>query len=301
MDRPEVAIITRTKNRNILLQRAIESVLGQSFQDWKMVIVNDGGDPKGVDQLINTYSDKFKGRCSIIHNPESLGMEAASNVGIKSCDSNYVIIHDDDDSWQRDFLTKTVTFLQNTPSPTVKGVITYSTRYIETIKNNQVKIQYTEPFNLWLKSVSLFRMAEGNVFPPISFLYKRSVYDEIGLYRETLPVLGDWEFNLRFIEKYDIGLIPEELANYHHRLQIDEGELGNSVIKDDYKHKFYDTMLRNELLRNDLSKQKLGMGYLVNLGNSFGNIHSQIAPIEAVLNKLRKSRMVRRIKGLLRL
>lgn len=301
MDKPEVAVITRTKNRNILLRRAIESVLGQSFQNWKMVIVNDGGDAKAVEQLVSEYTDKFNGRCKIIHNSESLGMEAASNVGIKSCDSNYVVIHDDDDSWQPEFLTKCVKFLKENQFASVKGVISYSTRYIEKVEKGKIEIQYTEPYNLWLKSVSLFRMAESNVFPPISFLYERATYKEIGYYRESLPVLGDWEFNLRFVEKYDIALIPEELANYHHRLQIKEGELGNSVIKDDYKHNFYDTMLRNELLRKDLVDHKLGMGYLVNLGLSFGHVHNQLAPIAAVINKMRESRMIRRVKGILRI
>jgi len=301
MKKTEVAVITRTKNRNLLLRRAIESVLGQTHQDWQMVIVNDGGEAQGVEALVAEYEEPFKGRCSIVHHPQSLGMEAASNAGIKSCDSQYVVIHDDDDSWQSEFLTKCVKFLKDNRFASVKGVTSYSTRYIETVKDNKVTVQYTEPFNLWLKSVSLFRMAQGNVFPPISFLYERSVYEEIGFYREDLPVLGDWEFNLRFIEKYDIGLIPEELANYHHRLQISEGEMSNSVIKDDYKHKFYDTMLRNELLRGDLAQQKNGMGYLVNISHGFGLVQSQIAPIEAVMDRMRQSRMIRRIKGLLRL
>ncbi|MGR9051111.1 MAG: glycosyltransferase family 2 protein [Gammaproteobacteria bacterium] len=101
---PIVAIITRTKNRNILLRRAIESVLGQHFRNWLMVIVNDGGDAEAVDRLVAEYESQFRGRSKVIHNPNSLGMEAASNVGIKNSDSRYLVIHDDDDSWHPAFL-----------------------------------------------------------------------------------------------------------------------------------------------------------------------------------------------------
>ena len=48
----QVAVITRTKDRPILLRRAIESVLRQSFGEWVHVIINDGGNPSTVDFLV---------------------------------------------------------------------------------------------------------------------------------------------------------------------------------------------------------------------------------------------------------
>ena len=51
LEHGKVAIITRTKNRCLLLRRAIESVLAQSFADWTHVIVNDGGNRYEVDLL----------------------------------------------------------------------------------------------------------------------------------------------------------------------------------------------------------------------------------------------------------
>lgn len=293
--RYKVAVITRTKNRPILLRRAIESVLGQTFQDWIMVIVNDGGIVQDVERLVERYKDKFKERCLVIHNETSLGMEAASNRGIRFSDSEYVVIHDDDDSWHPRFLEKCVNFLDTNQHKTFKGVITYSTRIIERIEGNNIITEHKEPFNTWMKSVSLFRMAANNIFPPISFVYKRDVLDEIGYYREDLPVLGDWEFNLRFMSKYDIYLIPEELAYYHHRLSIKSGELSNSVVGHDDKHIFYDTLIRNELLRKDLERNALGLGYLVNLGKSFEVIHGQIYPIERFISRLKNISWLKRI------
>lgn len=293
-DRPKVAVITRTKNRTLLLRRAILSVLDQVFQNWVMVIVNDGGIASETDQLIQEYQERFKGRCQVIHNPVSVGMEAASNIGIRASDSDYIVIHDDDDSWHPFFLEKCVTQLENNPHPSFAGVITHITRIIEKIENNNIIQQSQEPFNTWLRTVTLYRMAANNTFSPISFVYHRHVLDTIGYYREDLPVLGDWEFNLRFMSKYDIHLIPETLAYYHHRLENKEGAFSNSVIKDDNKHIFYDSLLRNELLRKDLNENRISLGYLVNFSKSFETVHGQLAPIERLLSRLKLVHFIRR-------
>lgn len=291
----KVAVITRTKNRSILLRRAIESVMGQTFQNWIMVIVNDGGDRGDVEGLVAQYGSAFKERCMLVNNEVSVGMEAASNIGIRSSDSEYVVIHDDDDSWHPLFLEKCVEFLDQNTHPTVAGVITYSTRILERIENGRIVREQEEPFNSWLSSVSFYRMCSSNVFPPISFVYKRDVFDRTGYYREDLPVLGDWEFNLRFMSKYDIFLIPEELAYYHHRLEIRAGEYSNSVVGDHHKHTFYDSLLRNELLREDLERNAMGIGHLVNISKSFEDIHSQIFPIERFFCRLRRINWLRKL------
>jgi glycosyltransferase involved in cell wall biosynthesis len=295
MKRYKVAVITRTKDRTVLLRRAIESVLGQTFQDWIMVIVNDGGEKEDINTLVAEHKAKFLDRCIIVHNDSSLGMEAASNRGIKASDSDYVVIHDDDDSWHPLFLEKCVQFLDGNHHHTIAGVITYSVRILEKIVNNKLITEQKEPFNSWLKAVSFFRMCSSNIFPPISFVYERKVLDEIGYYREDFPVLGDWEFNLRFIRKYDIYLIPEELAYYHHRLSITSGNYSNSVVVDDSKHKFYDALLRNEMLRKDLESNSIGMGYLLNMSKGFEDIHSQIFPIERFIDRIKSINWLRKL------
>ena len=64
-----VAIITRTKNRAVLLARALNSVLEQRYQNWHLYVVNDGGDVATVEKLLDTYRDLFGERLTVIHNP----------------------------------------------------------------------------------------------------------------------------------------------------------------------------------------------------------------------------------------
>lgn len=260
-----VSIITRTKDRTILLRRALESALCQSHSDWEMIIVNDGGNPGDVDALVHSVRDRAGDRIHVIHHPRSLGMEAASNAGIRIASGDYFVIHDDDDSWHPDFLRECLDYLsENSKVAQLGGVVTHSVRIQESIEGDQVTTSARDPFNPWLHTVTLYRMAAGNIFPPISFLYKRSALEAIGPYREDLPVLGDWEFNLRFLMHFEIGVIPKELAYYHHRMTVQAGAYSNSVIGGHNKHVFYDALLRNELLRKDLEERSLGLGFLVN-------------------------------------
>lgn len=297
MNYPRVAVITRTKNRTLLLRRAIRSVIGQTCHDWHHVIVNDGGDPGEIRKVLEPHLQAYQDRLTVIDNPTSVGMEAASNIGIRACASEFVVIHDDDDSWEPTFLTRCLEFMDSTTVPLLNreygGVITYSLRILEEMDEENVRTVTTESFNTWMSSVSLYRLAASNTFPPISFLFRRKVLEEVGYFRENLPVLGDWDFHLRVCVRYEIGLIPELLANYHHRLSIKSGVYGNTVITADAKHRTYENLYRNELLRQDLESGKAGLGFIVNIGRSFEHVHGQIWPIERVITKLKTNRWMR--------
>ncbi|NFN18989.1 glycosyltransferase [Clostridium botulinum] len=267
----KVAIIMRTKDRNIFLKRAIESVINQTYKDWILVIVNDGGNLDDIQKLLKSY-EHYKEKIIIIHNENSLGMEAASNRGIKSVNSDYVVIHDDDDTWESEFLSTTTKYLDENLN--CNGVITYSNKVIEKINNEKIIIKKVKPFNTYLKGIiSIYDLCIKNLFSPISFIYRRSVFDKIGLYDETLPVLGDWEFNLRFIKKYDIHIIEERLANYHQRPKIKNGINSNSIIGGKNKHFYYETILKNRLLREELHENKLGIGFIINIIDSIKKVN----------------------------
>ena len=66
-----VAIVMRTYERPVLLARAIANVQNQTFSDWEPIIVNNGGDPSGVESVVSvartsTGTSKF----SVLHLPD---------------------------------------------------------------------------------------------------------------------------------------------------------------------------------------------------------------------------------------
>ncbi len=285
--RPKVAVITRTKDRIILLRRAIESVLNQTFRDWCHVIVNDGGDRRVLEFVLEEYRGRYDGRLVVIHNEKPTGMQNASNAGIQASSSDYLAIHDDDDSWHPEFLAKTVAVLEEEGEESnFQGVITKTRMVFEEIRADGSVVQSDGGYYFWQNQVGLYRTAAENTFPPIAFLYRRSLHDELGLFNEKFSVLGDWDFNLRVLMKYDIATIPEVLANYHHRKTRTGGAYGNTVTTGVAEHREKETVLRNHYLREDLRTGKVGLGHLLHQAGAQFDTDKQLADISRNIHAL---------------
>ncbi|WP_243698522.1 hypothetical protein [Paracoccus alkanivorans] len=103
-------------------------------------------------------------------------------------------------------------------------------------------------------------MAAGNFFAPISFLYRKWVFDDIGGYDEGLPVLGDWRFNLDFLMRVNIGFLDRYLSHYHHRDMGDstrDGVYANSVVGACDLHGQYFSVVTNRILRDPSTPEGL--------------------------------------------
>lgn len=251
----EVTIITRTKNRPVLLKRAAESVACQTYRNYSWVVVNDGGDDAAVREIIESCAIERR-RITLVNNIKSLGMEAASNMGINNSKGEFIVIHDDDDSWHPTFLEKTVKFLNSPSGKRYGGVITGSLYVSEEISGNAVIEHGRVPYHDWVRNVHIAEMACGNFFPPIAFLFRRSIWEEIGGFNEDLPVLGDWYFNMEFLLRADIGVLSDQLAYYHHRDRGDSrnGLYANSVVGGISKHEEFASVARNEFLRKNIER-----------------------------------------------
>ncbi len=288
----KIVVITRTKNRPILLPRAADSILCQQTNGLVWMVVNDGGGKRDVETAIQDFRSRSDNEAIVIHNETSVGMEAASNMGIAACDSGYIVIHDDDDSWEPGFLSKCLQLLQNQDS--YKGVISLTTTVKEKVEGATVKKLDSRPFNSHLKSVDLSHIVIRNQFPPISFLFSRDIYNEIGGFSENMPVLGDWDFNLRFLMKADIGLVPEYLANHHIRVSDtkSEGTYGNTVVSGMGTHLEIESQYRHARYREDLARKEVGLGHLLMSGKQFQLLDEKIEKMRIAGDGWRKIQKV---------
>ena len=260
----KVAVITRTRNRALLLRRAARSVERQTFRDFSWVVVNDGGDGEEVETIV-AHAKENGVDAHVVHRAASTGMEAASNAGLAASNSAYIAIHDDDDSWHPDFLLRTVAFLE--ADPLFVGVICHTEEVREEIKGRAILEKSRRPMNAEIQDIHISELFYRNLFPPISLLYRREVLETIGPYDEALPVLGDWDFNLRLILHGEVAVIEETLAYYHARRAKHHDP--NSIHSNPYLHKRYEAVIRNRLIRAGLAHGTIHPGSLMAL-SSFG-------------------------------
>lgn len=265
----QVSVVTRTKDRPLLLRRSIESVLNQTHENWLHIVVNDGGNGDVLEGVISQFSSRYRQRLKLIENSQSLGTSAALNIGMKAATSDYIITHDDDDTLEPKFLEKSIASLKENKKlvPKTRGVISHTTVIEESIEDSRILEKYRYSFNGWIKTVALTRLAAGNFIPPISFLFDRAVFSEIGFFNEEINFAEDWEFYLRFLSRFEIAVLPEHLANYHLRSASND-LYGNTVTAGIDHHITVGAAIKNEMLRQDLASGKFGLGYLIALSSA---------------------------------
>jgi len=111
---------------------------------------------------------------------------------------------------------------------------------------------------------------------------RKSVVNVVGKFNHQLPVLGDWDFNIRLLVMGDIGTILECLAHWHWRKKADDENYGNSLYANNKLHEKYDVLYRNSILRNALNKNPEMLGVVQALSRQLNNTENAVI---ASLNK----------------
>ncbi|WP_159502280.1 glycosyltransferase family 2 protein [Microbacterium sp. 18062] len=256
-DAPKVSIVMRTKDRPDFLRRALRSISSQMFSAWEAVVVNDGGNPDTVDQIVQELAADVRTRLTVRHHDTSRGRWQSANAGVLATSAPFLVLHDDDDTWDPGFLEAAVEYLEehHDRDAVVSRIrVLWEQRTPTGFETARTEIFQPQLHDLLLSDALLF-----NRYVPIGFVYRRALHEELGLYRDTLPVIGDWEFNLRVLTRGPIEFLGDRpLVNWHQR-EGDNGSDGNSVIEARGDHARYDALLRDEQLRTYVGENGLGL------------------------------------------
>jgi glycosyltransferase involved in cell wall biosynthesis len=255
-----VGIVLRTKDRPYFLTRALRSITSQTHRDWHVHVVNDGGDPAPVADAVAVLSATDRDRVTVLDQPSSLGRAAAANVGVRAATeagADYLVLHDDDDTWAPTFLERAAAHLD--AHPLAPGVVAR----IEIVWEERSGAAYVETgrevFQGHLHDPLLSDTLLFNRFVPIGFLYRREVHDEVGPYEEELPVVEDWSFNLKVLAKWSLDYVGAEPLAFWHQRPGETGAAGNSVISVGAEHEKYDALARDAALRSYVAEHGLGL------------------------------------------
>lgn len=258
----KVAIIVRTKDRPILLKRCLDSISKQVYKDWEVMLVNNGGEVEVVESVVASFDKEFRDRIILISLATPEYMEFATNMGILKSESSYITLLDDDDTWDPFFLKKCIDILE--VNPQTDGVVTRASLVHEVIEADDIKVCSINVFNPSLKKLRLSDLARCNRFTTNSFVYRRSILGATGLYCANLPVLGDWEFNIRFCFKGKIEVIPVPLSYYHKRIQETRKNYSNSDLESHIK---YDSLIRKKHVKESFKQGKYSFSILLIFGH----------------------------------
>ncbi len=106
---PHVSVVIPTHNRSAYLPRAIDSVLGQTYHDFEVIVVDDGSEDD-TKRTLEAYGERVRYVFQ-----DNAGPGAARNHGIRISTGAYLAFLDSDDTWMPTFLEKTVSALDSHP------------------------------------------------------------------------------------------------------------------------------------------------------------------------------------------
>lgn len=257
MTAPVVAVVVRTKDRPLYLRRALTSITGQRMREWECVIVNDGGDPAAVDALVAALAPEFRERIRVVHHETARGRWKSANAGVLATTAPLLVLHDDDDSWHPDFLREAREYLEANPDR--GGVVSRIEIIWERRDGDRLIEEGRELFQPQLPAPTLSDTLLFNRFVPIAFVYRRSLHEELGLYDDSLPVVGDWAFTLKVLSRGPLDYLGDVPLTYWHQRRGDTGTDGNSVVAASDDHAAYDARIRDDALRAHVDQQGLGL------------------------------------------
>jgi glycosyltransferase involved in cell wall biosynthesis len=202
---PKVSVIIPTYNeRADFLRAAIRSVEKQTFQDFEIIIVDDGS----TDETARVVHDFADPRIHYLRHGRNLGEPAARNTGMRHTSGQYLAFLDDDDEWLPRKLEKQVSLL-DCCRPHVGLVYTGLWRI-----NGCTR----ERIGLWTpdKRGDVFRdMCRQNwIGTPSSVLVRRECFDRVGEFDESIAYGADYDMWLRISETFAVDYIREPLVFY---------------------------------------------------------------------------------------
>ena len=211
MDRPPtISVIIPTYNRAHMIDRAIRSVLSQTFRDFELIVVDDGSEDD-TDDVIRRIDDA---RVRSIRHEVNKGAQAARNTGIDAVRGEYISFLDSDDEWRPDKLQRQMEIFNTNPHHLANlGVVLTGSQHVQLETNARSRPITYECYGDLYPEVFL-RKVQGQM----PALVRKDVFKQAGYYDERLPAAQDWDMLVRLAEICQFDVVREPVyVRYHHR------------------------------------------------------------------------------------
>jgi len=200
---PTVSVIIPVFNRQAVLQRAIDSVLSQSFTDYELIVVDDGSTEPIADALSGLHE---KVAVRVLHHDVNRGAAAARNTGAKAAKGRYIAFLDSDDAWHSEKLARQIAFMQ------AEAGCRASCTGFALVGDGEVFARRLPPAVNDLNEI----LWGCRISPGTTLMMDRALWEAAGPMDETLGRLEDWDWMILAAKHAPINGLREVLADVHH-------------------------------------------------------------------------------------
>ncbi|MGR5261102.1 glycosyltransferase family 2 protein [Vibrio astriarenae] len=243
----KVSVVSVFYNRADMVHQSVNSLLEQEFDDYEIVLVDDGSQDETLFELKKFDSNPLVR--VITH--ENVGFVTAINRAIATCKAKYIAIHGSGDISLPTRLAKQVHFMEENENAVAVGC---SVRAIDYVSNREWNI-YEEPNTKHMLNKKIFKK---NVYTHGEVMYRKSTFDKVGGYRNLFRFSQDYDLWLRFANIGHLANIPDTL---YERYVVANGVSG-SISK-----RLIQSRLASIALRSAKVKNKTGVDIVDIYGN----------------------------------
>nr|WP_083194762.1 glycosyltransferase family A protein [Pararhodobacter sp. CCB-MM2] len=263
---PRVGVVIRTRDRPGFVTRALQTVLDQTYPDWCVALVNDGGDASVLSAAIQTagLTDAFTpDRLLRLDLPSSVGRSEAFNRGVAALTTELVCCLDDDDTWTTDYLTSLTEFYDRTRAVArdLGGVaaLVVAKREdlviedgIETLvpMGEEELPQAFRRRDFFLDPVAYVTYRHD--LYPVQWMLDRAKVQAAGGFPAAFSVMEDRAFMTRFLQHWRLAILDRPLAHHHRRIRRKD-DTAQSVAMNTLDNPSYDWRLYSDLAKVPLT------------------------------------------------
>lgn len=199
---PLISVIIPTYNRKEMVLRAIASVLGQTYKNLELYVVDDGSSDGTGEAVAHFRNDlRFHYRFQ-----ENRGQSAARNLAISLASGELIAFLDSDNYWEKDKLQRQILFRAENDC---NDILYSDCMYIDG-KGNRVAGSTVKRYSGWI----LDKLVLSNFITNNTVLVPRYCFEELGSFDESLRIAEDYDLWLRFATRYTFLYHPEQVTFY---------------------------------------------------------------------------------------
>ena len=222
------SVIIPLYNKAPYVRKTIESVLGQTFDDYELVII-DNGSNDGSSEIVASFTDP---RIRIVRLEENVGVSNARNKGVSLSTAPYITFLDADDWWEPTFFEEMARLIERHPNAGI-----YGTSYwiVKNGRKRLAPIGVDEGFTEG--EINYCRVYAKTLCMPLTSItvcIPRAVFDEMGGFKPHLKLGEDFDLWIRIALKRKVVFLNKPLSNYNQ--DVDVTYRGTHHLRDPKEH-----------------------------------------------------------------
>ena len=218
------SVIIPVYNKEPYVEKAIRSVLTQTFTDYELIVVNDGSKDGSLAVVESVLSDVPS---AVVINQSNAGVSTARNNGVTASKGDYICFLDADDWWQPTFLEDMSQLITDFPEAGIYGtgyIIINERKHKTGVANIGVEQSFEKGY------INYCRVYAKTLCMPLTSItvaIPRSVFMEMDGFKSNLKLGEDFDLWIRIALKYKVAYLNEPLSNYNQDVDAKNRGIGH--------------------------------------------------------------------------